>query len=85
MLPYLFQVDEWVFESTAYCSHSPKGSTFELFALVERRSVFEKADVVSGDSFYEMFGGRQLSESDSEVIGIVKSIEKILVCALISR
>ena len=32
-----------------------------------------------------MFGGRELSEGDSEVIGIVKSIKEILVCALVSR
>ena len=52
MLPYLFQVDEWVLESTAYSSHSPKGRTLELFALVERGSVFEEADVISRDGFY---------------------------------
>lgn len=85
MLPDLFEVDEWVLESTAYGSHSPKGGTLELFALVERRGVFEEADVVSRDGLYEMFGGRELSQSDSEVIGIVKGIQEILVCMLVSR
>ena len=85
MLPDLFEVDEWVLESTAYGSHSPKSGTLELLALVERGSVFEEADVVSRDGFYEMFGGRQLSEGDSEVVGIVKGIEEVLVCGLFSK
>ena len=41
--------------------------------------VFEKADIVSRDSFDQMFGRRQLAQSNPEMVCIVECIEKVLV------
>ena len=40
--------------------------------------VFEETDVVSRDGFNEVLSGRELSKGYSEMVGVVKRIQKVL-------
>ena len=79
MLSNLLQIYQWIFQSPAYSSHTPKGGSLELFALEEGLCVFEEADIVSGDRFDQMFGGGELAEGNAEMICVVEGVQEILV------
>ena len=74
MLTHLLQVHERVFEPPAYRGHAAKGCALELLALEERLCVFKETDIISRDCFDEVLSGRELSEGNSEMVGIVESI-----------
>ena len=41
------------------------------------RTIFEEPDIVSRNGLDQVTGGRYLAKSDSEVVGIVESIEEV--------
>ena len=78
MLAHLLEVHKRVFQSPADRSHAAKGCALELLALEERLCVFEETDVVSRDGFDEVLSGRELSKGYSEMVGVVKRIQQVL-------
>lgn len=78
MLAHLLEIYERVFQPPADGSHAAKGCALELLALEERLCVFEETDVVSRDCFDEMLGGRELSKGYSEMVGVIKRIQQVL-------
>ena len=78
MLAHLLEVHKRVFQPPADGSHAAKGCALELLALEERLCVFEETNVVSRDGFDEMLSGRELSKGYSEMIGVVKRIQQVL-------
>ena len=78
MLAHLLEVDKRVFQPPADRSHAAKGCALELLALEERLCVFEETDVVSRDGFDEVLSGRELSKGYSEMVGVVKRIQQVL-------
>ena len=79
MLTDLLKVDKRVFEALADGGHTTKRSTLERLALEERLAVFEQADVIAGHCLDQVFGGRELTKRNPEVVGIVESVQEILV------
>ena len=78
MLTDLVEVDKRVFKSAADGCHTTESSTLELLALEERLSILEKSDIVAGHSFDQMLGRGELTKSDTEMVSVVKGVEKIL-------
>ena len=78
MLAHLLEVHKRVFQPSANRSHAAKGCALELLALEERLCVFEETDVVSRHGFDEMFSGRELSKGNSEMVGVIKRIQQVL-------
>ena len=78
MLAHLLEVHKRVFQPPADRSHAAKGCSLELLALEERLCVFEETDVVPRDGFDEVLSGRELSKGYSEMVGVVKGIQEIL-------
>lgn len=76
MLSDLLEVLEGALQSTCDSGHATEGGTLQLFALKQRLCVFDKADVVASDLLDEVFGGRELTEGDTEVIGIIKRVHE---------
>lgn len=79
MLPDLIEVEQRIFQTLADGSHATEGSLLELLALEERLSILQQADVVAGDGLDQVLGRGELTEGDLEMVGIVKSVEQILV------
>jgi hypothetical protein len=79
MLSDLIKIQEGVLEALDKGSHATQGSLFQLLALEQRLSIFEKSHVIAGDRLNEMLGGRQLTKGNLEVVGIVERVEEILV------
>ena len=79
MLAHLLEVYKRIFQPPADRSHAAKGCALELLALEERLCVFEETDVVSRDCFDEVLSGRELSKGYSEMVGVVKGIQEVLV------
>lgn len=79
MLAHLLEVHERVFQPPAYGSHAAKGCALELLALEERLCVFEETDIISGDRFDKVFGGRELAEGYSEMVCVVERIQQVFV------
>lgn len=82
MLTDLLKVDKGVLETLADGSHTTQGSALELLALEQRLGILDQADVVAGDRFDKMLSSRNLTQSDSEMIGIVEGVHQILVWEL---
>ena len=53
----MLKVEQWVLQPLRNSCHSPERSALELLALEQRLSIFEKAHIVSGYGFDEMFRG----------------------------
>ena len=79
MLPHLVEVQKRILEALDDGGHPTKRSTLQLLALEQRLAILEQADIVSGNRFNQMLGGRKLTESDAKVVGIVQGVEQILV------
>ena len=77
MLPDLVEVEEGIFQSSANGGHSTHCGTLELLALEKGLRIFEKSDIIAGYDFNQMFRSRHLAQGNSEVVGIVESIQKI--------
>ena len=78
MLAHLLEVHKRVFQPPANRSHAAKGCALELLALEERLCVFEETDVISRHGFDEMLSSRELSKGDSEMVGVIKRIQQVL-------
>lgn len=83
MLSYLFQIDERVFKASANGGHATESSALKLFALEKRLGIFDETDVIAGHCFDQMLCGRDLTESNSEMVGIVQRVHQILVCRVV--
>lgn len=79
MLSHLIEIDQGIFQSPADGCHSSQRGALKLLALEERLRIFEQANIVARHNLNQVFGCRQLSESDAKMVGIVEGIEKILV------
>ena len=79
MLPNLLQIDQRIFKSSAYSRHATQGCSLERLALKERLRILQESDVVPRDSFDQSFCRRQSAKSDTEVVGIIESIEEVFV------
>jgi hypothetical protein len=78
MLAHLVEVQEGVFQSSADGCHSTQRCTLELLALEKGLCIFEEADVIAGDDFDKVLCGGKLTEGDSKMVGVVESVEEIL-------
>lgn len=76
VLPDLLEVCKWVFLSFHNCGHSTEGSSFELFAAVERVSKFEQSHVVFRDLGDEVSGSVELAQGELVVVLVVQDVEK---------
>lgn len=79
MLSNLVKVEEGVLETLAEGGHATEGGPLQLLALEERLTVLEETDVVARNGLHQMLRSRQLTQGDSEMVGIVKSVEQVLV------
>lgn len=79
MLSDLFEVEKRILHALADGGHATESGSLELLALEERLTILEQTNVISGDGLNQMLGRRQLTESNSEVVGIVERVEQILV------
>jgi hypothetical protein len=79
MLPDLLEVDKRVLEALADCGHATQGRLLQLFALEKRLSVLEQTDVVTRNGLDQRLRSRQLTESNAEVVRIVKGVQQIAV------
>lgn len=83
MLSNLFQINERVFKTSANCGHATESSAFKLLALEKGLSIFDETDIVAGHCFDQMLCGRDLTEGDSEMVGIIQRVHQILVCRVV--
>lgn len=74
MLAHLVKIQERVFEPLAEGGHATKRCPLELLALVQTLAILEEADIVSSNGLNQVLRGRDLAQSDVEVVGIVKSV-----------
>lgn len=79
MLAHLLEVHERVFQPPAYRSHAAEGCALELLALKKRLRVFQETDIISRDSFNQVFSGRELSKGYPKMVGIIERIQQIFV------
>ena len=79
MLSDLIEIQKGIFETLDEGGHATECSSFQLLALKERLAILDQPNIVSGNSLDQVFGGRELAESDAEMVGIVEGIEKIFV------
>lgn len=79
MLSDLVEVEQWVFQATANSGHATQSGTLQLLALEQRLGVFEQSHIVARYGLDEVLGGGQLTQGNSEMVGIVESVEQILV------
>ena len=79
VLAHLLEVEQRILESSRDGGHAAEGGAFELLALEERLGVLDQAHIVPADGLDEMLGRRELTQSDSEVVGIVEGVEQVLV------
>ncbi|KAE8309420.1 hypothetical protein BDV41DRAFT_547827 [Aspergillus transmontanensis] len=79
MLTDLLEVDQRVFETSANGGHTTEGRSLQLLALEQRLGIFDETDIIAGNSLDKMFSGRNLTQSDSEMVGIVKCVHQVLV------
>ena len=79
VLTDLLQVDQGIFQTSADGGHTTQRSTLELLALEQGLRIFDQADIVARNSFDQVFGRRDLTKGDFEMIGIVKRVHQILV------
>jgi hypothetical protein len=79
MLADLVKIQERILETFDKSGHATKRSPLELLALEQGLAVLEKTDIVSGNGLDQVLGRGELAESNAEVVGIVESVEKILV------
>lgn len=84
MLSHLLKVDQRIFQSSTYGSHTTESSALQLLALKQRLRIFQEANVVTGDGLDEVLCGGELTKSNSEVVRIVQRIQQILVCSALS-
>lgn len=79
MLAHLLEVEERVLQALADSGHATQGSALELLALEKRLAILQQTHVVARDSLDQVLGGGDLAQGNAEVVGIVESIEQILV------
>lgn len=79
LLADLVQVDQRILQFLADGRHTTQSGDLQLPALVQRLAVLEKTDIVSRDGLNQVLRGRNLTEGNLEVVGIVKCVKKILV------
>jgi hypothetical protein len=79
VLPDLFEVNEGIFQTAADGSHATETGALQLLALEQGLSIFNEADIVTGNGFDQVFSSRDLTEGNSEMIGIVEGVHQILV------
>ena len=79
MLTNLLKVDKRVFQTAANGGHATESGTLELLALEQRLGVFNKTNIVAADSLNQVLCRANLSEGNTEMVRIVKSVHQILV------
>ena len=80
MLSNLFEVYKGIFQTSADGSHTAQSRPLELLALEERLRIFQKPHIIPRYGLDEMFRRGELPKGDAEVVRIVESVQKVLVC-----
>lgn len=75
MLSDLVEIQKRVFKALDEGGHATKSGSLELLALKERLAILDQPNVVSRDSLDQVFGGRELTEGNAEMVGIVERVE----------
>lgn len=79
MLSNLVQILERVVKSLDDGSHTTEGGPLQLFALEQRLRILYETDIVTADGLDEVLCRRELTKRNTEVVGIVESMEEVLV------
>ena len=79
MLPDLVEVEKRVLQTLADGGHATKSSALELLALEQTLTILDETHVISGDGLDQTLCGVTLAEGNAEVVGVVESVEQILV------
>ena len=79
MLPDLVEVEKRVLQTLADGGHATKSSALELLALKQTLTILDETHVISGDGLDQTLCGVTLAEGNAEVVGVVESVEQILV------
>ncbi len=79
MLANLVEIQERVLKTLGDGGHATKSGALQLLTLEERLRILEETDIISGDRLDKVLCGGQLAKGDTEMVGVVKSVEEILV------